>query len=382
LQCGKEGHIADECPDWRRAAKSLLRVNHDNKRQLWPEPCQVKQLLSTIVWKAPHQQVLEANLGDRQKELVVKSLVLWNCRELREFLKWVNHYCCFVKDNTAVIKPLTVLTSPKVKWAWNDAQQQAHNNIKEKVGTSQIFTNPVKGKPFCLCPGASDYAVGAALEQEGKDGQWHVVAYGSHSLTNAERKWSSTEKECFAVVHFMNHWLHLLLGAQFEVLTGHQALSKIFGQAEPPTGMLARWILKMQPFQPFNVKYRPGQVNNNSDGLSRQPIARLVAAIEPVKKTGNVEELREDPAFEWILKALNRDESGCQGKMTRQLALLDHMVINENGELYHTHWPQGKTAIKGISLQWVVPKSRREQLLALHHNTPVGGHLGHDKLFG
>jgi len=37
-----------------------------------------------IVWKAPHQQVLEADQGDQQKELVVKSLVLWNCRELRE----------------------------------------------------------------------------------------------------------------------------------------------------------------------------------------------------------------------------------------------------------------------------------------------------------
>jgi len=33
-------------------------------------------------------------------------------------------------------------------------------------------------------------------------------------------------------------------------------------------------------------------------------------------------------------------------------------------------------------LQWVVPKSQREQLLALHHDTPVGGHLGRDKLFG
>jgi len=40
-----------------------------------------------------------------------------NCRELREFLKRVNHYLRFVRDYTAVAKPLTVLTSPKVKWA-------------------------------------------------------------------------------------------------------------------------------------------------------------------------------------------------------------------------------------------------------------------------
>jgi len=62
--------------------------------------------------------------------------------------------------------------SPKVKWEWNDAQQQVFYDIKQKVGTSLILTNPVKGKPFHLCPDASDYVVRAALEHEGEDGQW------------------------------------------------------------------------------------------------------------------------------------------------------------------------------------------------------------------
>jgi len=221
-----------------------------------------------------------------------------------------------------------------VEWTWSSAQQKAFDEVNQRLTSAPILAYPVKSKPFCLCTNASDCAIGPVLEQEGEDGQWHIVAYGSRSLTDAERKWSSTEKECLAVVHFMNHWRHLLLGAQFEVLTDHQALSKMFGQAEPPTGKLVRWILKTQPFQPFNVKYQPGQVNNNSDTLSRQPIASLV---EPVKKTSNFEELREDPAFEWIVMALNGDESGCQGKTNRQMALLDHMVINENGKLYHTH---------------------------------------------
>jgi len=107
-------------------------------------------------------------------------------------LKRADHYCCFAKNYAAVVKPLTVLTSPKVNWAWCNAQQQAFNNIKLKVRASLILADPVNGKPFCLCTDASDYAIQAVLEQEGKDGQWHVVAYGSCSLTSAERKWSST----------------------------------------------------------------------------------------------------------------------------------------------------------------------------------------------
>jgi len=92
------------------------------------------------------------------------------------------------------------------------------------------------------------------------------VAYGSHSLTNAERKWSTTEKECFAVVHFMNHWWHFLLGAKFGVVTGNpRQVSWIFGQPEPP---IQGGHSKVQQFQPFNVKYWPGWLSNNS-GESR-----------------------------------------------------------------------------------------------------------------
>jgi len=266
-QCSKEGHIAAECPEQRRAAKSLRHVNDDNKRQLWSEPCQAKQLQSTIVQKPPHQQVLEANQGDWLKELVVKSLVPQNRTELRGFLKWANHYHHFVKDYSVVVKPLTVLTSSNVEWTWSSAQKKAFDEVKQRLTLAPILAYPVNGKPFHLCTNASDYAIGAVLEQEGEDGQWHIVAYGSRSLTNAERKWSSTEKECFAVVHFMNHWWHLLLGVQFDVLTDQQALSKMFGQAELPTGKLARWVSKMQPFKPFNVKCWS---SGNSDALSRE----------------------------------------------------------------------------------------------------------------
>jgi len=55
------------------------------------------------------------------------------------------------------------------------------------------------------------------LEQEEEDGLWHVVAYGSCSLSGAEKNWSATEKECFVVVHFMNHWWHFLLGAKLTI---------------------------------------------------------------------------------------------------------------------------------------------------------------------
>jgi hypothetical protein len=60
------------------------------------------------------------------------------------------------------------------------------------------------------------------------------------------------------------------------VLTDHQALSKMFGQAESPTGKLVRWVSKMQPFKPFNVKCQSG---SNLDALSRELKTGWVATI-------------------------------------------------------------------------------------------------------
>jgi len=80
------------------------------------------------------------------------------------------------------------------------------------------------------------------------------------------------EKACFVVVHFIDHSVrHLLQGAKFKVMTDHQALSWMFGQAKPSTGKLTHWVLKTQPFQPFDVKYWLGQVNSNSNTLLREP---------------------------------------------------------------------------------------------------------------
>jgi len=38
-------------------------------------------------------------------------------------------------------------------------------------------------------------------------------------------------------------------------------------------------------------------VNNNSDTLPRELIAKPGAVIEPVKRTGNIKKLKEDPAL-------------------------------------------------------------------------------------
>ena len=56
-------------------------------------------------------------------------------------------------------------------------------------------------KPFHVYCDASNVAVGSVLCQStGENGKDHHIAYASKQLTPAERNYSTTERECLAMV--------------------------------------------------------------------------------------------------------------------------------------------------------------------------------------
>ena len=64
---------------------------------------------------------------------------------------------------------------------------------------------------------ASNYAVGAVLGQRiGKSA--HAIYYASRTLDNAQRNYSTTEKELFAVVFALEKFRSYLLGAKVVII--------------------------------------------------------------------------------------------------------------------------------------------------------------------
>ena len=60
----------------------------------------------------------------------------------------------------------------------------------------------------------SDFAIAATLNQEGRP-----IAFHSRTLSPEEQRYSSVEKEAYAVVEALRKWRHLLIGRHFTLVT-------------------------------------------------------------------------------------------------------------------------------------------------------------------
>ena len=63
------------------------------------------------------------------------------------------------------------------------------------------------------------------LTQEGRH-----IAYFSEKLSDARRKFSTYDKEFYAIIRVLEHWRHYLIGGEFILHLDYEALKFIQGQ--------------------------------------------------------------------------------------------------------------------------------------------------------
>ncbi len=60
-----------------------------------------------------------------------------------------------------------------------------------------------------------------------KDRDWHLIAFWSRTVADAERNYSVCDQEMLAIVEACRHWRHYMEGSKYpvRVLTDHHNLS-------------------------------------------------------------------------------------------------------------------------------------------------------------
>ena len=82
------------------------------------------------------------------------------------------------------------------------------------------------------------------------------VYYTSRRLSQAEKNYSTTEKEALGMIYSISKFRHYLLGRKFTFHMDHSALLSLVNN-HTLTGRLARWMLLLQEFD-FDIHHRPG----------------------------------------------------------------------------------------------------------------------------
>ena len=182
-------------------------------------------------------------------ELISKLPPPTNVKTIRQFLGHVGFYRRFIKDFSKIAKPLYKLLEKDAKFVWERECQESFEELKAHLTTAPIVRAPNWQLPFEVMCDASDLAIGAVLGQR-EDGKPHVVYYASKTLNEAQRNYTTTEKELLAVVYALKY-----------LLTKQNAKAR-----------LIRWVLLLQEFN-LKIKDKKGVENVVADHLSRLMIA-------------------------------------------------------------------------------------------------------------
>lgn len=296
---------------------------------------------------------------------VSKFPVPKNITDVRSFLGLCSYYRRFIRNFADIAKPLHDLVKKDSKFSWNVAQRESFETLKKLLSRDPVLGHFLPDAETRIHSDASGYGIGAVLVQV-QDGKEKPIAYASRSLTAAEKNYSTTERECLAVIWAISKFRPYLFGRPFTVVTDHHSLCWL-ANVKDPSGRLARWALRLQEYD-INIEYKSGRKHSDADSLSRKPLPEAPAdSIEEIPFLTALmdykKEQLKDKKLKSIIKALK------SGQQYQSYQLRNNVLYKRNYD------PLGQ--------QWllVIPKHLRGDILKSLHDAPTAGHLGFAKTY-
>ena len=187
--------------------------------------------------------------------------------EVRSFLGLMEFSARFIPDFATTADPLRRLARKGEPFMWGEEQEKSFQKLKSQVASAPVLAYFDKDAHTCVIADASPVELGAVLVQE-KNGESRAVCYVSLRLSQAERRYSQTEKEALALAWACECFHLYLYGLpKFDLVTDHEALKVIYSRKSKPSARIERWVLHLQPYN-YQVCYVPSR-KNIADALSQ-----------------------------------------------------------------------------------------------------------------
>lgn len=138
--------------------------------------------------------------------------------EVQSFHGLASFYRRFIKNLSTLIAPMIDVLKNK-EFCWTKVAEKSFQLLKAKLVEAPVLSLPNFSKTFQVEFDASNVDIGAVLMQEGRP-----IAYFSEKLTDAKKKYSTYDKELYAIVKTLRHWEEYLIGVEFVLYSDHEAL--------------------------------------------------------------------------------------------------------------------------------------------------------------
>ena len=227
------------------ARDSVVCLGHRLSRDgVSPDPANIEKIKS---WKTPD-----------------------SAKKLRTFLGLTGYYRQYVQGYSEIASCLTDLTRDDAKWIWTDQHQKAFEQLREDLMSEKVMSYPNFSLPFVVKTDASLTAIGFVLVQK-VEGKERVIAYGSKKLSQQQQRWSTYDREFFALIAAVRANAHYLRHARFTAITDHRPLlawRKVDARKDP-TGRRTRWVIELENYE-FDLIYKQGKIHCDADAMSRR----------------------------------------------------------------------------------------------------------------
>ena len=196
-----------------------------------------------------------------QKEVRhIVGLLVWNIEYIPNGMAILSYLSDLVRKDADVIS------------GWKpEVQGKALDLLKAALATAPCLKPIDVKRPFRVHVDAckNGRGIGAVLLQE-YDDKWRPCSYFSKALTPAQRQWSATELEAYALVSAARHWeRYLQNGHKWTAIVDHKALIYlVVKRTRTNNTRLLNSVMCLQGHH-FDILHRNGEEHFDADAVSR-----------------------------------------------------------------------------------------------------------------
>jgi hypothetical protein len=201
--------------------------------------------------------------------------------QMRSFLGLANYFRDHVQHHSQLTHPLHSMISdlgPKAAkrsiLTWTPELAASFKQLQDAIQTCpKLFFMDMEGEhsDIILETDASKFGIGAYLYQrihfDEATFQDFPISFLSSSFNDAQTRWNTNEKECYAIFFSLDKLSHLLRDVFFHLRTDHANLTYLNNDKNEK---VRRWKVAIQEFN-FNITHIAGEENVVADYLSRLP---------------------------------------------------------------------------------------------------------------